>query len=233
MIVPFLACLNLEIFFLHCSDSYLKTVFMKYLTSPKLTAISSAGVFHGAFLIYISLFHRCIPIYSRDFRAGTKRLTCLGLFTLSSAVSRHLYTVLCVKCLRVSWVTCCIFQFVSKMVFVAFLVIVLFSGILHVHIVLRVLLSSPFVHLKFLSSLIFCTVSLLFEGKGLFSFPLSVLGMVFCGVLKQVLGVTTLDVCDVKECVNKLSSVCFEVLEMNMQIFFSMVSYWDLLLSSL
>jgi hypothetical protein len=55
----------------------------------------------------------------------------------------------------------------------------------------------------------FCTVSLLFEGKGLFSFPLSVLGMVLCGVLKQeVLKVTALDVFDVKECVNKFSELC-------------------------
>jgi hypothetical protein len=55
----------------------------------------------------------------------------------------------------------------------------------------------------------FCTVSLLFEGKGFFSFPLSVLGMVLCGALKQeVLKVTALDVFNVKECVNKFSKAC-------------------------
>jgi hypothetical protein len=144
---------------------------MNYRASPKLPAISSAGVFHGAFFIYISLIHTCIPIYSRDFRTGTKYLTCLGIFTLSSTVSQHLYPDFFVWNVLLYREWHVVFLSLSRRWHLShFWSLFFFPGILRVHIVLPVLLSSLLVHLKLLSSLIFAPFGYCSKEKAFF-FP--------------------------------------------------------------
>lgn len=115
------------------------------------------------FLFYIGVY---LYIHETSLR-GSKCLTCLGLFTLASTVSRPLDKVLCVKCPLVSWVTCCILGLSRRWNLSHFGHCSFLRDFICTYCITCVAAKFPCASQVSFPSY-FCTVSLLFEGFFLF-----------------------------------------------------------------